>query len=166
MLPNFLTLAGSALIPFVIGFIYFSPALFGGERWFNLANIANDKRQDVSLPKLLLTIVLNFFIAFGLFLICVHQFGAFSMVGGNAELLHTGAGAAFMEAYGASHLSFGHGAMHGACIGTLAFVVPILGYVTIFERKSIKYFLVYLGYWIINLALMGGCIGAWGAVYA
>lgn len=166
MLPNFLTLIGAAFIPMFIGYIYFHPSVFGGNKWDNLAQIPSDKRKDVSTIKLLLTIVLNFFIAFGLFVLCVHQFGAFSMVGGETELLHSGVGGAFMQEYGGSHLSFGHGALHGGFQGSLGFAIPILGYVTIFEHKSFKYFLTYLGYWIINLTLMGGCIGAWGAVAA
>lgn len=166
MLPNFAILAGAALIPMVLGYIWFHPNVFGGNYWYDVAKLSGADRSEVSTVKLLSTLILNFFIAFGLFGLTVHQFGAFSMVGGQAELLQNGVGGAFMDAYGSNHLSFGHGAFHAIIQAIIGFVIPILGYVSIFEKKSFKYFLVYLGYWLISLVLMAGVICQWGAVAA
>jgi len=166
MLPNFLILAAAALIPMVLGYIWFHPKVFGGAYWYDVAKLSGADRSEVSTIKLLSTLVLNFFIAFGLFNLTVHQFGALSMVGGEAELLKTGVGGAFMSEYGATHLNFGHGALHAVIQALIGFFIPILGYVAIFEKKSFKYFLVYLGYWAISLILMGGIICQWGAVAA
>jgi len=163
MLPNFLVLLGAAFIPCIIGYIWFSPAVFGGEKWFNMAQMPVDKRTPASGLKILLTMLLNFLVAFGLANIVIHQFSIFGLVGGNVELLKTGTAAAFLAEYGNNHLSFGHGALHAIAPGLLAFVIPLLGYVTIFENKPMKYFWVYLGYWAVSLALMGGVIGAFGA---
>jgi len=96
--------------------------------------------------------------------IFVHQFANFSVVGGDMELLKTGTSAAYLNEYGSTFQTFKHGAFHGLMPGTLLFVVPVLGYVTIFEKKSFKYFLVYLGYWAISLALMGGILCQWGPI--
>lgn len=166
MLPNFAILTAAALIPLILGYLWFHPKVFGGDFWYDLTNLKGADRSEVSTIKLLSTLILNFFIAWGLFGLTIHQFGAFSMVGGDAELLKTGVGGAFMSEYGSSFLSFGHGALHAVLQACIGFVIPVLGYVTIFEKKSFRYFLVYLGYWVISLILMGGVVGQWGAVMA
>lgn len=162
MLPNFLVLIGASFVPMILGYIWFHPKAFGGDTWYDLAGLTGDDRSDVSPVKLLSTMLLNFLIAFGLYSLVVHQFATFNMVGGDIELLKSGTPAAFLAEYGQTFRTFGHGAFHGIFPGTLMFVVPVLGYVTIFEKKSFKYFLVYLGYWAISLALMGGILCQWG----
>lgn len=164
MVPHIPILLASALIPFILGYIWFHPALFGGETWYKVAKLNEEDRQEVSKLKLLSTLILNALIAFGLYNLCVHQMGVFQLVGANADLLKTGVGKAFLDAYGSNHLSFGHGLLHGSVMSTLCFAVPILGYVTIFEKKSLKYFFVYLGYWCISLGLMGGVLCQWAAI--
>lgn len=162
MLPNIPILIATAFIPFILGYIWFSDKLFGGDTWFNAANIAKEDRVPVSKIKLMATLILNFFIAFALYNQCVHSMGVFAMVGGDTELLKTGVGAAFMAEYGQNHLSFGHGVLHAIFPTTAFMVIPIVGYVTIFERKSFKYFLSYTGYWAVSLMLMGGILCHWG----
>ncbi len=165
MLPNFLVLIAASFIPFVFGYIWFHDKAFGGETWYNLANLSGANRVPTGKGKVFATLILNFLIANGLFALTVHQFGAFGMVGGDASLLHQGSGAAFMADYGSSHLDFGHGMVH-AIVAILTFIVPLIGYVTLFEHKSFKYFLVYLGYWFISLSLMSGVINVWGGIPA
>lgn len=166
MLPNFLILLGAALIPMATGFAWFHPKTFGGDTWYDVARLTGSERSDVSTIKLLSTIILNFFIAFGLFGLTVHQFAVFSLVGADETLLSTGTAAAFMGEYGNNFLTFGHGVTHAIIQAFIGFAIPLLGYVTIFEKKSFKYFLIYAGYWLLNLVLMGGVICAWGAVPA
>lgn len=162
MLPNILVLIGASFIPMILGAIWFHPKVFGGDKWYDLAKLIGDERSDVSTIKLLSTMILNFLIAFGLYNLVVHQFALFSVVGGDVELLKTGTSYAFLQEYGSTFQTFKHGAFHGLMPATLMFVVPVLGYVTIFEKKSIKYFLVYLGYWAISLTIMGGILCQWG----
>lgn len=161
MSPNFLILLASAFIPFVFAYIWFHPSVFGGETWYNIAKLNGEDRSEVSKIKLFSTLIFNLLIAFGLYNLCVHSMGAFGMVQANTELLKTGTGGAFMAEYGQNGLNFGHGAFHGITT-TLFMVVPVLAYVTIFEKKRIKYFFVYLGYWAISLMLMGGLLCEWG----
>ena len=66
-----------------------------------------------------------------------------------------------MDEYGQTHLHFGHGVLHGG-IAAVFTVFPILGYATIFERKSFKYFWVNALFWFISMMLMGGIICQWG----
>ena len=112
MLPNFLVLLGASLIPMAVGFAWFHPKTFGGDTWYDVARLTGTDRSEVSTAKLLSTIVLNFFIAFGLFGLTVHQFGIFSLVGADETLLTTGTAAAFMAEYGDNYLTFSHGVTH------------------------------------------------------
>ncbi len=162
MLPNILVLIGASFVPMILGYIWFHPNVFGGDTWYDLAKLIGNDRSDVSTIKLLSTMLLNFLIAFGLYNLVFHQFALFSIVGGEIELLKTGTAEAFLQEYGNNFRSFKHGVFHGIMPATLMFVVPILGYVTIFEKKSFKYFLVYLGYWAISLSIMGGILCQWG----
>jgi len=165
MTPNMLILALLSLIPFAFAYLWFHPQLFGGERWFAASEMPIDKRTAVKPLKLLLSILLNFLLAFGLSQLVLHQMGVFSLVGGDISLLQTGVGADFMKEFGQRHLSFGHGIFHGI-LAALFFGMPFLGYVCIFEKKSANYFLIYMGYWIITLGLMGGLISLYGGVPA
>ena len=165
MVPNFLVLAASSLIPFLIAFVWFHPKVFGGTTWATVAGLTKAQSDQPVKPfKLILSILLNFFLAFGIYNLAVHQSGVFGMVGANAELLKTGTAAAFLAEYGNNHLNFGHGMIHGGIQTILCFVLPILGYAAIFERKSSKYLFINLGFWILSLAIMGGVIAKWGGV--
>jgi len=164
MVPNPLILLVAALIPFLLAMIWYNKNLFGGENWVRIAGLSPEQAAKKPKPvKMLLTIVLNFFVAAGLYALCVHQSGVFSLVDGDANLLKSGAGAAFMAEYGGDFLTFKHGLLHGF-LASLCFALPILGYVTIFDKKSAKYFWVNLGYWTICMMLMGAVICQWGAM--
>jgi len=164
MTPNPLVILASALIPFFFAYIWFHKSLFGGERWHAMSDMTAEKAASPVKPvKLLLSIVLNALIAFGIYIFSVHESGVFGMVGGDTELMKTGTAAAFLAEYGGRYHTFQHGLAHGLA-ATLLFVVPLLGYVVIFEKKSAKYFWVYLGYWWISLTLLSIVMCKWGAV--
>ena len=63
----------------------------------------------------------------------------------------------FMAKHGTRHRSFGHGAVHGVMAGVFM-ATPIIGIISLFERRTWKYVLVNAGYWILTLGLMGGVI--------
>jgi len=151
MTPNFITILAAALIPFVVAIIWFHKSLFGGENWHLIAEMSTEKAATPVKPlKLALSILLNVFISFGVYILSIHESGVFGMVGGDEALMKTGSAAAFLADYGGQY----HNAQHG-----LAHV----GYVVIFEKKTAKYFWVYLGYWFVSLTLMSVVICLWGA---
>jgi len=162
MTPNFPVVLASALIPFLVATVWFHKSLFGGEKWHSMADMPEEKATPVKPLKLVLSIFLNVFLAFGMYLFSIHETGVFGMVGGETELMKTGTAAAFLAEYGGRFHTWTHGLAHGLG-ATLFYVLPILGYVAIFEKKSIKYFFVYLTYWLITLKLMSIVICLWGA---
>ena len=62
--------------------------------------------------------------------------------------------------YGENFRTFKHGALHGTIAG-IFFALPVFGIIALFERRSWKYVLIHLGFWVITLALMGGVLCQW-----
>jgi len=165
MWPNFLVLFGCAFIPFTVAVIWFHPKVFGGEKWKILANLTDEQNNKPIMPlQLALSILLNFFVSFGIFSVTVHATHVLAITGPNPEALQTGSGLAFMQEYGGNFQTLQHGIGHGLIFGLLCFVIPILGYAVIFERKSFKYLLVNAGFWGISLTIMAMIISKWGGV--
>ncbi len=163
MIPNLLVLLACSFIPFIVAFVWYHPKVFGGDTWTKVAGLTKEQGDTPVKPlKLGLSILLNFLIAFGMFNLAIHGFGVLGLVGGDMELLKTGTAAAFLAEYGHNHNTFGHGMVHGL-EATLIFVIPLVGYTTIFDRKSGKYFLINVGFWLISLMLIGGVLSQWGA---
>lgn len=164
MTPNVIVILASALIPFVVASIWFHKSLFGGEKWHAMSDMSAEKAASPVTPvKLLLSILLNVLLAFGMYILSVHESGVFGMVGGETALMQTGTAAAFLAEYGGRYHTFQHGLAHGLA-ATILFVLPFLGYVVIFEKKSAKYFWVYLSYWLVTLTLLSIVMCLWGAV--
>ncbi len=167
MLPNLPVLFAAGLIPFAIAFVYFHPRLFGGRHWANVANLSTDQaNKSVSPVKLLLSILLNVFLAFSLYIFSVHPSGVFGMVGGDTTQLVDGTAKAFLDEYALNYLNFGHGVIHGAIFGSLFMALPFYGYVAIFEHKSWKYVLTNYVFWVISMAVVGGVVCAYGWKWA
>lgn len=162
MVPNFLFLALAALIPLVIGFVWYNPKVFG-TAWMSASGMTEDKMKGANMPVIFgLTYVLSFIAALALFGLVIHQASTSSLFvtqpgfdDPNSEVRLFWDN--FMQQYGTLHRSFGHGALHGA-FGAILFGLPILGINALFERKGFKYIAINVGYWIVSFALMGGII--------
>jgi len=165
MMPNFLVLAACSLVPFFVAFLWFHPKVFGGDKWKLIANLT-DAQADKAISPLQLgvSILLNFLLAFGVFIATNHQTHVLSLTGPDIDAFKGGTALAFMQEYGSNFTTWHHGISHGLVICLLFFVVPVLGYATIFERKSMKYLLVNAGFWGISLVIMACIISKWGGV--
>jgi hypothetical protein len=157
---NFLYVALAALVPMIIGFVWYGP-LFG-KAWMKQMGFTEESLKEGNmLLILILSYVFSFMIAFFLQFITVHQLGAFSsmMESGATEL--TAEAAAdfenFLASYGNNYKDFKHGFLHGALTGAF-FALPILAIQAMFERKKFKYVAINAGYWIITLGIMGGIV--------
>ena len=139
---NWLAILVSALIPLIIGSIWYHPKAFGTV-WMNATGITEDKLKNMSPAKayivaLVLSMVLSFYLYINV------------LTGGPDDMRHG------QEIY----MTFKHGAAHGAFLG-LFVVLPVLATNAIFEMKSAKYIFINVFYWIVSLALMGGTLNGW-----
>ncbi len=159
---NFLITALAALIPMVLGFIWYNPKVFG-TAWMNACGFTAEDLKGGNMALIfILSYVFSFFLAFILNTFVIHQFGFFSSIMNEPGLTEAGTevyqyAQDFMAKYGTNFRTFGHGALHGTMVGLMV-VLPVLGTNALFERKGFKYIAVNVGYWIVCLALMGGVL--------
>lgn len=160
METNWLAVLVAALVPTVIGFIWYNPKVFGNA-WMKAADMTEEKIKGGNMPLIFgLSFLLSLMLAFITQTLVIHQMslpGLFVPSPGPEadEFLQT-----FIEKYGTLHRTFTHGTVHGVLFG-LFLVMPILATNAMFERKGFKYIAINAGYWIVTLALMGGILCAW-----
>ncbi|RVT74383.1 DUF1761 domain-containing protein [Flavobacterium sufflavum] len=156
---NFLALFVAALSTLIVGFIWYNPKVFG-TIWMKESGLTEEKLKGANMPVIfLMAVFFAFLIAMIIQFLTIHQWGAFSMTGGNvatAKPSYT----AFMADYGTAFRTFKHGAFHGFLTG-LFLAFPMIATNALFERKSWKYTFINSGYWIICFMIMGGIICAW-----
>ena len=166
MIPNMLVVLASALIPMVVGALYYNPKLLG-TAWMHASGMTEEKIKNGNMLKmLLLSFICAFIFSFFLFMLVVHQTDVYSLYASEDGFMKEGSEVmnrldTLMLEFGDRFRTFKHGALHGTLIGLL-FVTPILGTIALFEQKSFKYVAINGGYWIITLALMGGVLCQFG----
>jgi len=139
---NWQAILVSALIPLIIGAIWYHPKVFG-TAWMQSTGITEAKIKTASPVKayvvaILLSIILSFYLYINV------------LIGGPDDMRHG------QEVF----MTFKHGAVHGAFLG-LFVAMPVLATNAIFEMKSAKYIFINVLYWIVSLALMGGALNGW-----
>lgn len=155
MTPNILFIIIAALIPMIVGFIWYSPKIFGNA-WMEAAGMSKEKVEGGNMPVIfLVSFLLSILLAFGLFFLTMHQTHVFSIFIENEDAFKT-----FMDSHGDSYRTFKHGVFHGTIDGVLI-ALPILATNALFERKGFKYIAINSGYWILTIALMCGVLCAW-----
>lgn len=154
---NFPVILGTALIPTVIGFIWYNPKVFGNA-WMKASGVTEDMIKAGNMPVIFgVSLLLSVMLSISMVSIVIHQMGVQALFQGDTDPANLAALESFLDAYGDRFRTFGHGALHGTIAG-LFFVLPVLGTNAIFERKGFKYVAVNVGYWTLTLALMGGVI--------
>lgn len=161
---NFPIILASALIPLVVGFVWYNPKVLG-TAWMKVADMNEEKMQGANMALIFgVTYLLSVFLGVALNFMVIHQFHVGSILMNepgfgdpNSEIGQYFA--AFMENYGNNFRTFKHGALHGT-IGAITLALPVLGINALFERKGFKYIALNTGYWIVSFAIMGGIICA------
>ena len=165
---NFLALIVSALVPTVMGFVWYHKAVFG-KAWMAGSGMTEEKMQSGNMPLIFgLAILFSLMLAFSMNIHSVHDANvAGAMFYATNGTMQPEAGselANWMEYYNtnlaASNHTFKHGAFHGFFIGLLL-IMPIIANNALFERKGFKYAAINAGYWIVCLTIMGGILAAW-----
>ena len=141
MEPNFLAVAVAALVPMIVGFAYYHPAVLGGP-WmrvngFTLESVGNGPKPILYLAALALSFLLSMFV-------CINVTGPGQDVAPD----------------GHSYVTFQHGVLHGVLL-SITVVLPIMGTMSIFEKRGWGWVFVNLGYWLVTLSVMGGILSAW-----
>lgn len=161
---NFVVILISAIIPLLMGFIWYHPKTFGN-LWMKLADMNEEKMKSVNMGFIFgLTLIFSVFLAFILQFMVIHQYSVYSILADEPGINDPSSPIGsmlqvFFEKYGHNFRTFKHGAFHGTLAG-IFFATPILGVNALFERKGFKYIFLHGGYWTVTLALMGGVICA------
>ncbi len=161
---NFLAVLVAALVPMVLGFIWYNPKVLGNA-WKKETGLTDDKMKGANMALIFgVSFVLSFLLAFSIQFLVIHQLHFNSMLYKqpiNDPSTEIGAMyKAIMDQFGSGYRTFKHGALHGT-IGGFFIATPILATNALFERKSFKYIAINCGYWIICFCIMGGIISAW-----
>jgi len=156
---NIYALLVAALVPLIMGFVWYNPKLFG-TAWMREAEMTEEKMKAGNMPVIfIISFILSFLLSFFVQFITIHQTGALGMIGGDLTKALPSY-SAFMADYGAAFRTFKHGALHGTMAG-IFFVLPVMAVNGLFERKSWKYILINAGFWAVCLAIMGGIVCGW-----
>ena len=162
---NFYIFFLAALVPLVLGFLWYGPIF--GHAWRKEMGFTKEflKNQNMALTFVLIYIF-SLFIAMFLLPATIHQMGVYSTLAGEPGFADkTGEAFTFFQDflanYGNRFRTFNHGALHGVLSG-FVLALPVVAIIALFERKSIKYVALNAGYWIITLAIMGGLVCKFG----
>ena len=154
---NFLAIVVAAIVPLIVGAIWYNPKVLG-TAWMKASGMTEEKMKGANMGVIFgITLVLSVLLAFSVNGMVIHQVAASQLAFTNPDAESY---KAFMEEFGNMHRNYGHGALHGA-IGALFFVLPVLGINALFERKGWKYILVNVGFWVVTLAIMGSILCGW-----
>lgn len=157
---NFLAVLAAAIVPIIIGFVWYNPKTFGNV-WMREAEMTEAKMKSGNMALIfILSFIFSILLSMIVMSLSVHQTGAFGMVGGQVTDEILPSFAAFMADYGTAFRTFKHGAFHGTTAG-LFFAFPLIAINGMFERKSWKYIFINAGYWTVTLAIMGAIICGW-----
>jgi len=156
---NYLALLAAAASTLVVGFIWYHPKVFGNA-WMKASGVTEEQAKSGNMALIFgLALAFAFLLSFQIQMLAVHQWGALSLVGGDADLALPSY-AAFMTDYSDAFRTFKHGTLHGFLAGNfIAF--PIIGTNALFERKNAKYIFINSGFWTVCMVIMGGIICAW-----
>lgn len=155
MAINWLALAVAALIPLLVGAVWYNPSIGFGKAWMSASGMTDEKAQTGNMPLIFgLTYVLGFFVALVLQTAVIHQIHLFSVVANEPGVMDANSEigawlADFMGKYGSNFRTFKHGVFHGILEGVMI-ALPIIAILALFERRSFKYIAVHAGYWIVG----------------
>lgn len=156
----------AALVPMIMGFIWYNPKVLG-TAWMKAAEVSEEKMKGANMAVIfIMAFVFSFLLAFEMQFVVIHQWSVYSLLNHYIDPASRQYSIdvvnylkEMMDKYGNEFRTFKHGALHGTIAGFLL-VLPVLGTNALFERKGFKYIAINVGYWIVNLAIMGGIICA------
>ncbi len=156
---NYYLIFAVALIPLVIGSLWYSPMLFNNA-WMKASGVTEESMKGANMFLIFgLTYVFSLMLSLLLVGLVIHQTQLYSLFVGLEGPETTAFLNDFMAKYGDIHRTFTHGMVHGGFL-TIFFFLPMFAINALFERKSWKYIAINVGFWFVCLVLMGGTICA------
>ena len=156
---NFPILFGVALVPLFVGMVWYNPKVLGNA-WMEACGFTEDQLRANSKPMWQTFLFLYIFslLATMVFMqLCIHQIGAYGMIGGGMAENTLPSFQAFMTDYGTAFRTFKHGALHGGMAGFFMSLFMV-GTGAMFEMRSWKYIFIHVGYLTICGIIMGGLL--------
>lgn len=144
---NIAAIAVAAVIPMIMGFLYYHPAALG-KAWMK-ANGFTAESMGTGPKPILYLLALGVSFLFAMFL--------WNNVTGSGGVEQS---QVIDPKDGHSFVTFGHGMAHGIII-SLTIFLPVFTTMAIFERKSFLWAVVNWGYWALTTILMCGLLSAW-----
>ena len=153
----------TALIPLIIGSIWYNPKVFGNA-WMKSSGVTEEQAQSGNMLLIFgLVYVFSVFLSAFFSSWSIHQLstnGLFAtqagFVDGSNEAMVALVNSINGE-FADLHRTFGHGAIHGVIAAVLG-ALPVISINALFERRGWKYILVHFGYWLLTFALMSGAV--------
>ena len=133
--PNLVAILLAALIPMIVGFIFYHKKVFG-KAWMDSLGFKEEDLNKGNMAVIFgVSILMSFFLS---------MFLLFNVDGPMQE---------------GEFDSFKHGSFHGFLIALMV-AMPVLVINGLFERRNFKNLAINTLYWMITLALMAGTIDA------
>ncbi|MCB0763161.1 MAG: DUF1761 domain-containing protein [Flavobacteriales bacterium] len=166
---NWLVQFIAALVPMLIGFIWYNPKVFGNA-WMKAAGVTEERMRSGNMALIFgLSFVFAFLLSFAYAAFANHwnAFQAFFrpvVEHGMGVDPTTPFGAelkGYIDAYGERYSSWTHGLAHGTVMSVMLFL-PVMVINALFERRSFKYIMINWGYWTVTLIVMFMVLAQWG----
>lgn len=140
---NWLGIIVGALVPMVMGMIWYSPPLFGKAWLTSIGKTEEELKAGSNMGvTMTLSLILSFLLSFFLYgMLGIHDY---------ITVLSEGEGSVYPH-------DFFHGMYHGAFLGVLV-AAPVLITNSLFEQRGWTNILINAAYWILTVTLMGGVI--------
>jgi len=141
---NYIAIIVAALVPNVLGAIYYGPIL--GKQWLDSLNFTTENLKGRNEPliygsALALSCIVSFFLKF--LIESIHK-----EIGQNGELV-----------FGSFH-NFGHGALHGAGLA-FGLVIPVVICLGLFQKTKASNIFINCLFWLLCFSIMGGILDVW-----
>ena len=157
---NFYMYFVAALIPMLVGAVYYHPKVFGNA-WMKTNGFTEEQLKKGNMALIFgVSYVLSLLLAMALSGMVIHQGAILQTM--MPDVMTSGSKAHqqfndLMSTYGHNFRTFKHGALHGF-LGSVFLVLPLIGINALFERRGWKYIFIHWGYWAICFVLMGGLL--------
>lgn len=159
---NYYVVFGAALLPLIIGSIWYNPKVFGSA-WMKSAGKTEEDLAGGNMMIIFgLTYILGILLALGLSGMTNHQSGVMQLFAMHPDFGTSGTEIqnlydSVMDKFGSAHRNFGHGALHGG-IAAILIALPLIAITALFERRGGKYIFIHFGYYFLTFMAVGAVV--------